>query len=372
MRKAFKYKLNPTKGQVQVLDTWLHLCRNLYNCALEQRIFAYQRRGVSVSVYEQLKSLPALKEVLPQYSDIHAHVLQDVVQRLDRTYKAFFARVKRGAVAGFPRFKGRDRYDSFCYKEYKQNVAASAKHVYLPKIGNVRIRLSRAVEGSINTATVKREADGWYVIFSCEVEATLKPVTGKSIGLDVGLQHFFVTSDGYHAPNKRYFSKAQKALAKAQRRLARKKRGSKNREEAKIQVARLHQKVARQRLDYQHFQAQKLVKRYDAIAVEDLNVKGLARSILAKGIHDVAWGQFISILSSKAEEAGRRVIKVSPNYTSQICSGCGTVKKKSLAERTHKCPCGCEMPRDLASAIVIAGRADLLGDNVAVFNASVA
>lgn len=372
MRKAFKYKLNPTKAQTQVLDSWLNLCRNLYNCALEQRIFAYQRRAVSVSVYEQLKSLPELKEVLPQYADIHAHVLQDVLQRLDRTYKAFFTRVKRGAVAGFPRFKGKDRCDSFCYKEYKAIVSPDAKHVYLPKIGNIRLRLSRPVEGNVKTATVKREADGWYVIFSCEVQASLKTPTGQNVGLDVGLQHFFVTSDGYHAPNKQYFNKAQKALAKAQRRLARRKRGSKNREDAKVQVAKRHQKVARQRRDYQHFQAQKLVKKYDALAVEDLNVKGLARSILAKSVHDVAWGQFISILSSKAEEAGRQVIKVSPNYTSQMCPSCGTVKKKSLAERTHRCPCGCVMPRDLASAIVIAGRADLLGDNVAAVSASVA
>jgi putative transposase len=338
MRKAFKYKLNPTKGQAHTLDTWLHLCRNLYNCALEQRIFAYQRRGVSVSVDEQLKSLPELKASLPDYAELHAHVLQDVLQRLDKTYKAFFTRVKRGDMAGFPRFKGRDRYDSFCYKEYKANIAPDAKHVYLPKIGNVRIRLSRVVEGKIKTATVKREADGWYVGFSCEVEPKIKVATGRSIGLDVGLQHFFVTSDRYHAPNKRYFSKAQKSLAKAQRRLARRKRGSKNREQARTQVAKLHQKVARQRRDYQHFQAQKLVKRYDTIAIEDLNVKGLARSVLAKGIHDVAWGQFINILSSKAEEAGRRVVKVSPNYTSQICPRCGAVKKKSLAERTHRCP----------------------------------
>jgi putative transposase len=372
MRKAFKYKLNPTKGQAKTLETWLHLCQQLYNGALEQRIFAYQRRGVSVSVYEQLKSLPELRDMLPNYADIHAHVLQDVLQRLDKTYKAFFARVKRGDIAGFPRFKGKDRYDSFCYKEYKPTVSSDTKHVYLPKIGNIRVRLSRAVEGTIKTATVKREADGWYIIFSCEVAPKLQPSTGQSVGVDVGLQHFFVTSRGYHAPNRRYLSKAEKALAKAQRRLARRKKGGAGWQWAKEQVAKRHQKIARQRRDYQHFQAQKLVRKYDAIAVEDLNVKGLSRTRLAKGIHDVAWGQFISILSSKAEEAGRRVVKVSPNYTSQICPNCGAVKKKSLSERVHRCPCGCVMPRDLASAIVIAGRADLLGDNVAVLNASVA
>jgi putative transposase len=339
MLKAFKYKLNPTKVQANQLDHTLFLCRQLYNAALQERIEAYKKYAVSITRFQQDRYLPQIKQALPEYTNIHSQVLQDVLKRLDKAYQGFFRRVKQGVKAGFPRFQGRNRFDSFCYPQYK--TIPNDKHVYLPKIGNVRIRLSRAVEGSIKTATVKREADGWYIVLVCEVTPQPLLATGNTIGLDFGLTDIVATSDGELIVAPKYFSKAQKALAKAQRRLARRKRGSKNREEARRQVAKLHQKVARQRADFLHKLSTRLIKENDVIVFEDLNLKGLASGMLAKSFQDVAIGMFSFMLMYKAEYASRETVKVNPNYTSQDCNVCGHREKHPLWVRTFTCK-GCD------------------------------
>jgi putative transposase len=366
MLKAFKYKLQPTKVQTSQLDHTLYLCRQLYNAALQERIGAYRKCRVSITRFQQDKYLPEIKQALPEYNGVHSQVLQDVLKRLDKGYQAFFRRIKAGDKAGFPRFRGRNRFDSFCYPQYK--TAPNSKHVYLPKIGNIRLRLSRAVEGKIKTATVKREADGWYVVFSCEVDIKPRqynrrplPKTLNTIGIDLGLTNIVATSDGELIAAPKYFSKAQKALAKAQRRLARRKRGSKNREEARVRVAKLHQKVARQRADFLHKLSTRLVKENDVIVHEerqynrrDLNIKGLASGMLAKGVHDVSWGMLIQMLSYKAENAGRQCIAVNPNYTSQDCNVCGHREKHPLWVREFKCAsCGTDHQRDVNASLNI-------------------
>jgi putative transposase len=373
MLKAFKYKLNPTKVQAATLDHTLFLCRQLYNAALQERRDAWQKCSVSVTRFQQDKYLPEIKEALPEYNGVHSQVLQDVLKRLDKGFQAFFRRIKQGDKPGYPRFQGRNRFDSFCYPQYK--TAPKDKHVYLPKIGNVRLRLSRPIEGNLKTTTIKREADGWYVVLVCEVDKQPLPVTGNTIGIDLGLTDIIATSDGALIAAPKYFSKAQKALAKAQRRLARRKKGGKNREQARVQVAKLHQKVARQRADFLHKLSHRFVKENDVIVHEELNVKGLAKGMLAKSVHDVSWGKLIDMLTYKGENAGRQVVGVNPSYTSQDCSVCGHRENHPLWVRSFECTnCGACHHRDLNAALNIKNkwvRSEPLDANVVVVNTSV-
>jgi putative transposase len=372
MIKAFKYKLEPTKAQVAKLTWTLERCRELYNAGLENRITAYKKAGVSMNYHSQAVSLPEVKEVRPEYNDVHSQVLQDVLKRLDKAYQAFFRRVKRGAKAGFPRFQGKYRFDSFSYPQYKQ--VPTEKSVYLPKIGNVKIRLSRPIEGKVKTCTVKRDACGdWFVIFTCEVEAKLLRQTGQTIGIDLGLIHIITPSEGKKTEARKYFSKAEKALRKAQRRLARRKKGSVRREKARRLVAKLHRKVQRQRLDFLHKLSTDLIKVNDVIQIEDLNIKGLASGMLAKRVNDAAWGTLTQMLDYKAEYAGRQVVRVDPRYTSQDCSNCGHRSgKKPLHIRKWVCGnCGSIHDRDVNAAKNIKARAVPLDANVSVSKLSV-
>lgn len=371
MIKAFKYKLEPTKAQVAKLTWTLDRCRELYNAGLENRITAYRKAGVSINYHSQAVSLPEVKEARPEYNDVHSQVLQDVLKRLDKAYQAFFKRVKRGVKAGFPRFQGKYRFDSFTYPQYKQSPT---EHVYLPKIGNVRIRLSRPLEGNVKTCTVKRDACGdWFVIFTCEVEVKPLPSTGSSIGIDLGVSHIVVTSKGEKVETPKHFSKAEKALRKAQRRLARRKKGSVRREKARRLVAKQHRKVQRQRVDFLHKLSTDLIKENDVIQIEDLNIKGLASGMLAKSVNDAAWGTLTQMLDYKAEYAGRQVVRVDPRYTSQDCSDCGHRSgKKPLHIRKWVCEnCGSIHDRDINAAKNIQARAVPLDANVSVSKLSV-
>jgi putative transposase len=367
--KAFKYRLYPTQVQAERMGWTLARCCELYNAALEERRTAYRKCGATVNYHAQAVSLPEVKEGRPEYKDVHSQVLQDTLRRLDKAFAAFFRRVKQGEKPGYPRFKSARRFDSFCYPQYKGSVS---QHVYLPKIGNVRLRLHRPLEGAVKTLTVKREVDEWYAVIVCEVETKPLEPTGSEVGIDLGLNHFLITSDGEFVDAPRHFRTAQKKLRRAQRSLARKKRGSNRRAKQRERVAKLHRKVKRQRLDFHHKTARKLVREHDVVAHEALNVKGLGRTRLAKSVLDASWAQFLAILTSKAEEAGRVVVPVDPKYTSQTCPACGRVAEKLLSERWHSCECGCELQRDVAAARVILGRTSPSGANAAVVDAYVA
>lgn len=343
--KAFRYRLSPTKAQTALLETTLVLCQRLYNGMLEERKGAYTKAGKTISAYDQMKSLPEVKEALPEYQGVNAQVLQDVAKRLEKAYKGFFRRLKAGQKAGFPRFRGRDRYDSFTYPQPSQNsVTADGKHVYLPKIGNVRIKLHRPFAGKLKTLAVKREGSEWYAVLTCEVpRAEPLPPTNSSVGIDVGVTWFFVTSDGEHCENHKLFQASSKKLRVAQRSFARKpKKHSNRRKKAGARVAKLYRKTARQRLQLHHEEAKKLVVAHDFICHEDLNVKGLGQGNLSKQIHDVGWGQFFQILAFKAEWAGKRVVAVDPRFTSQRCRVCGHTERGNRASQAHfKClSCG--------------------------------
>jgi putative transposase len=293
--------------------------------------------------------LSDLKAAFPEYVAIHSQVLQDVLTRLDKSYQAFFRRVKAGQTPGFPRFKGRNRYHSFTYKQYGNGARLDNGFLVLSKLGGIAVRWSRPLEGTPKAVTISKEADGWYVCFSCaEAPAQPLPPTGRETGIDVGLKVFLVSADGLAIENPRHYRRGEKKLARANKRVSRRKKGSKRRGKAVGNLQRAHQTVKRQRADFHHKTALKLLRDYDTIYLEDLRVANLIRNHhLAKSISDAGWSQFQTILAVKAACAGRRVIAVPPAYTSQDCSGCGARIPKSLSVRTHVCTtCGLVLDRD--------------------------
>jgi putative transposase len=352
LRKAYKYKLKPTPDQERQLEEVVWHCRMLYNTALEQRITAYQRRGVTLTCYQQQAELPDVKVTFPDYGEIHSQVLQDVLTRLDKTYQAFFRRVrarKAGQTPGFPRFQGRNRYHSFTYKQYGNGARLDNGFLVLSKIGRVAVRWSRPIEGTPKTVTISREADGWYASISCvDVPARPLPPTGQATGIDLGLESFATLADGTMIHNPRCYRRAERRLKTAQRRVARRKKGSNRRRKAVKLLAKAHLTVKRQRQDFHHKTALHLIRQNDVIYHEDLQTANMLKNHhLAKSISDVGWSQFLSILNAKAAYAGRRVVAVPPAYTSQTCSGCGMVVKKGLSVRWHSCPdCGTSLHRD--------------------------
>jgi putative transposase len=273
---------------------------------------------------------------------------------VDKSFAAFFRRVKAGEIAGYPRFRSRSRYDSLTYPSWSDGCALRATgRLYLQGVGELKIKWHRRLpaDARIKTVTAKREAGRWYVCFSLEMaEPEPLPLCDVAVGVDVGLTTFAVLSDGTEIANPRPFRAAERDLRLAQRKLARRKKRSGRRQKARQELARVHTHVANQRRDFHYKTALSLVQQYGLIGVEDLNTKGLAGSMLAKSVHDAGWSQFLRILNVKAEEAGRRVIAVNPAGTTQRCSACGNVVPKSLSERWHRCACGLSLGRDLNAA----------------------
>ena len=370
MKKAYKFRLYPNKQQEEKLFWTLNRCRELYNAALSERKDAYRMAGKSISYYEQKRDLPEIKEIRPEYNDIHSQVLQDVLLRLKRAFDRYFERVKNGQKPGYPRFQGRNRYSSFCYPQ--SGFTLEEKHITLSKIGTLRVKGHCKVEGTIKTCTIKHESGQWYVIFSCEVnQPEPLPLSYEDVGIDLGIIHFAALSNGEFIESPRYYRKAEKKLKKLQEALSRKKRGSQRRKKAVATIARTHRKVRNQRRDFAHKTARKLVNRYQNIVLEELQTKNLvrrprpkqdeetgqylpngaaAKGGLNKSISDAGWSMFTEMLQVKAECAGRMVAFVDPKYTSQVCSRCGMVSPKRLAERWHSCGCGCELDRDTNAA----------------------
>ncbi len=348
-RKTHKYKLNPTRDQAWMLERTLLLCRHVYNAAVGERREAWRMRGISVSYYQQKAELPGIKEAMPEYAEVHSQVLQDVVLRVERAHQAFFRRVRAGETAGYPRFQGRNRYHSFTYPQYDNGARLDDGFLAHSKIGRIAVRWSRPLEGMPKTVTISKEADGWYASISCaDVPAQPLPPSGRETGIDVGLKVFHITAEGEVVENPRHYRRGEKKLTKAQRRVSKREKGSKRRRKAVTLLAKAHQHVRRQRADFHHKTALTLLRQYDTIYLEDLQVANLVRNRhLAKSIADAGWARFRAILDAKAACAGRRVIAVPPAYTSQDCSGCGTRIPKSLSVRTHVCTsCGLVLDRD--------------------------
>jgi putative transposase len=308
-------------------------------------------RSVSVTYYQQKAELPGIKEAMPEYAEVNAQVLQDVVLRVDRAFQAFFQRMREGRTPGYPRFHCRDRYNSFTYPQVGDHGGARLDDSFLvlSKIGRIAARWSRPLEGTPKTVTISREADGWYVCFSCtDVPIQPLPPTGQETGIDLGIEAFATLSNGTRILHPGWYRKAERALKTAQRRVSRRKKGSNRRRKAVKLLARAHQKVRRARQDFHYKTALALVRANDAIYHEDLQTANMVKNHhLAKSISDAGWSQFLGILSFKAACAGRRMIAVNPAFTSQTCSGCGVLVAKGLSVRWHACPeCGLNLHRD--------------------------
>jgi putative transposase len=362
IRKAYRYRLYPTKSQADRLQGVLDRCRELYNAALQERRDAYRMAGVTVTYYAQKRELPGVKDVRPEYRQIGSQVLQDVIQRVEWAFTAFFRRVAAGEKPGYPRFRSRDRYDSFTYSQAGWKL--QGERLVLVGIGALKVRWSRPIQGTIKTVTIHRSADQWDVCFSCLLEVPQPvPPDRPATALDMGLEYFATLADGSHIDNPRYLREAEAALARRQRRLQSKKRGSKNRRRAKLLVARAHRRIRNKRRDFHHQEARKIVDRHGAIAVEGLRIKNMVRNPhLAKSLSDAGWNQFLTILTIKAEEAGLVVVVVNPAGTSQVCSGCGRSVPKTLSDRWHTCPyedCRLSLQRDHNAAREILNRAGL-------------
>lgn len=355
MPKVLRYRIYPTKSQRSKMANTLELCRWAYNETLAIRKNIYEQEGKSVSYYETKKLLPQWKEEKPELKEVHSQVLQEVVRRVDLAYQAFFRRVKDGEDPGYPRFKGRDRYDSITYTQ--SGFSLKPGKLWLSKIGDIKIKLHRAIDGEIQRLNLRRLPTGkWFVSFLVEVEPDDPlPKTGLSTGVDVGLKSFIALSNGEHVDNPRFFVHEEKALAKAQRKLSRGEKGTPERAKALKVVHRVHERITNKRDDFIQKLSLKLVESYDLIAFEDLNIRGMVKNhCLAKHIADAAWNKLIITTSYKAEWAGKRVELVNPNSTSQICSGCGQVVQKDLSERVHRCSfCGLILDRDHNAAINI-------------------
>ncbi len=387
MKKAYKLRLSPTKTQEQKLFWILTRCREIYQAAIIERRDAYKfhvkqnsnyydeptrkqlSRELAVGYYEQKGALPEIKDLRAEYQDIHSQVLQDVLLRVKRAFDGFFRRVKNGEEPGYPRIQGRNRYNSFTYPQAGGFSLTHDNRVSLSKIGSIKVKFHREIQGTPKTCTIKYEAGQWYAVFSCEVEQPepLPPVESE-VGIDLGITHFAALSDGTFIESPRYYRKAHKVLVKRQQALSHKKHGSHRRDKARKLLARAHRKVANQRRDFHHKQVKKLITDHQVLVFEDLRLTNLvrrpkakqdedgtyqhngaaAKGGLNKSLLDNGLGQFMQIVTYKAACAGRYVYLIDPNKTSQICSSCGKQgPHKELDERVHTCiHCGVVLDRD--------------------------
>lgn len=350
MRKSFKYRLYPNKKQIALIDNQLLEACRLYNCALEHRIWQYKGAGNSISYKDQSSELKQIrKDGLCGLENFSA--CQDVLRRLDKTFKAFFGRIKKGSKPGFPRFKPAKRYDTLTFPSYGDGCKVKENKIYMQGIGDVHMRLHRPIEGEIKTVSVTRTNGKYYVIFSCVIEKNILPKTGSIIGVDMGLESLLIDSNGNFVDNPRWFKNNQSKLRVLQRSVSRKKKGSTERKKAVSLLSRCHEKTSNQRKDFLHKLSKKIVEENDVICIENLNIKGMASGLFAKSVNDASWGLFFQMLDYKAENADRQVVKVNPRGTSQRCNKCGTVVKKELSDRWHKCvTCGESVHRDVNSA----------------------
>jgi putative transposase len=379
VRRAYKFRLRPTRKQEAALSACLEDTRQLYNAALEERREAWRMNRHQVTFYSQDAQLKEIRAGDPErYKRWSYNCERAALRRLDNAFQRFFERVKAGEKPGYPRFKGRGWWDSIEWPEKDGARWDSVPHpkvtrVYLKGIGHVRVHQHRPVNGRVKTITAKREGDHWYVMLSCDdVPAESLEPTGTAVGVDLGVASFLTASDGMHVANPRHLAATADRLAAAQRALARKKRGSNRRKQAVAKVAGLHGKVRRQRLDHAHNTALALVRDHDLIVHEDLKITNMtarprprpdgsgghqpnraaAKAGLNKSIHDAGWGIFLRVLSAKAESAGRKVIAVDPRHTSQRCAECGhTASGNRVTQAAFRClACGHQAHADVNAA----------------------
>jgi putative transposase len=365
LKKGFRFRLDPTDSQRQRFAQFSGASRFLYNRGLAQRKELYEKTGKGVSYFEQNNELVSLKKEAPTswLKDIHSQVLQQALKNLDAAFQNFFNNLKKGRKPGFPRFKCKGVRDSF---RYPQGVHIENSQVYLPKIGYVRFRKSREIEGILKQTTILREGGHWYVSFSCEIEVNdpiPAPITEeKAVGIDMGLKSFAVMASGRNnvakrIDNPRFFTQDLPRLRVLSQRLSKKAKGSKNWLRAKLQLSKLHARIRHCREDFAHKLSAEIIKSHDIICVEGLDIANLLQTgtrSLSRAIADASWRFFLGCLKYKAREKGKHFVETGQYFPStQICSSCWHRQKMELQDRIYRCNnCSMEMDRDLNSAIV--------------------
>jgi putative transposase len=350
--KTYRYKLKLTKPQQKRIDNWIGTCRYIYNVALETKIGAYKAIGKSPSCYDLQKQITDVRKEFDWVEDVPVQSLQDTMERLDKAYKTFF---KGG---GFPRWAKKDKYRSITFKQVKHR---DGKFV-LPKIGAVKYFDSREIKGELRRATITKEFDGYYISVMTKQERETIPIHESQVGVDLGVAFFASLSDGTQIDNPRFTKKYERQLRIEHRSLSRKQKGSKSWYKQKRVVAKTHAKITRCRKDFLHKAATSLVNKHGLIAIEDLKVKNMVRfGHLSKSISDVSWSSFREMLEYKGDWYNVEIVAVDPKYTSQTCSDCGAVDKKSrISQSKYVCTsCGCESNADINAAkeILKRGRA---------------
>ena len=334
---------------IQMLDTHRHL----YNRALAERKDAWEQEQRSVHYTDQSAQLKVDRTANPYLAQTNFTNCQQTLRRLDKTFQAFFRRVQRAETAGYPRFKGRDRFDTVDFV-VNDGSKINGDRVYFQHIGNVRIVLHRPIDGTIKTLSFTRRADAWYLIVSCDL-GDPEPVQhdGPAVGIDVGLEKFATLSTGAVVANPRFFRTDEQALARAQRRMSKHAKGTPERQYHKRIVRRIHERITNRRKDFAHKLSRRLVSEFATIVFEDLSITRMIKNhCVAKSIADAAWNQLITYTQYKAGDAGSVCRQIDPRGTSQRCSACRAVVQKALSVRVHQCPlCGLEIDRDLNAAL---------------------
>jgi putative transposase len=357
MIRRYKFRIYPTPEQAERMEGWFRACRYVYNLALETRTYAYRSQGVTLNKFDLGKELPGMKKDAEWLRDVPAQALISELDNLDNAFKHFFRRVKQGGAPGYPRFKS--KYDTQSFAVW-QNVKIENGNLVYPKIGHIKLIQHRPIPGEIKTATIiKTKTNEWYVSMPIDdgIEPPEKVKVKTAVGVDLGIKKFVITSDGKEYDNLRLLDKNLKKLRVLQRKMSRQKKGSNRREQTRLQVAKLHEKIKRQREYYLHQISHELISKYDLVATEDLQVKNMVKNrSLAKAISQIGWGQFLTMLDYKANRSGKHLVKVDKFFpSSKTCSACGFVLESlSLNQRDWDCPdCGTHHDRDLNAALNI-------------------
>jgi putative transposase len=374
MRRAYVFRLHPSARQHIALNACVDAHRELYNAALQERRDGWSHPSKARVRYgDQSAQLSEIRSARTDQAVWSFSSQQATLRRLNKAFDGFFRRVKAGQKAGYPRFKGRSRFDSVQWPKDGDGARwlPDRKRVYLQGIGQIKVHQHRKVEGRVKTIQIKRQGRRWMLVLSCDdVPTNPLPATGAQAGVDVGIASFATVSDGAVVDNPRWARQAAAKLEAAQQRLARAKGGSNGRARKRETVAARHRKVANRRKDFHHKQALALAARYDLLVVEDLKITNMlrrakpkpvpdnpgmflpngarAKSGLNRSISDAGWGQFVSILRAKAEDAGRSWIEVDPRHTSDRCERCGhAAPQNRVTQAEFSCQgCGHTAPAD--------------------------
>lgn len=358
IRKAFKFRLYPTVAQAESLAFHFGAVRYVYNRYRAAREGFYQDTGESLSYYDCAIDLTQHKRETGKewLSNAYLQSLQQSLRDLDKAYQNFFRRIKAGDLRpGYPRFKNKHGKQSMRFVFSNRHPTIADGRIRVPKVGDVKLTQHRTIEGTPKNMTVSKSKSGkFFVSIQCEIEAPMPEVQGGEIGIDLGLKAFATLSDGRSIASPQHLRKAELRLARLQRRQARKRKGSANRQKARLLVARQHERIANRRADFLHKLSRQLVDANAHIGIEDLNVKGMIRNHhLAKSISDSGWSEFVRQLEYKGEWYGCRIVKIDRWYpSSKTCGDCGNVNAGlELSDRRWVCDsCGAIHDRDVNAA----------------------